>query len=125
MAKHRRCRIEDIYAVAEALGESLYIQERYRRPIVGDGMLILTKNASDTRWYRALSKAATRLCHPRGRLKETTTLQGAALFYFGDKVDEFSRLCEPFGHVWRHPSPDDLCADSADSAEPTAETELT
>ena len=27
-------------------------------------------------------------------------MQGASLLYFGEQVDEFVRLCEPFGTCW-------------------------
>jgi hypothetical protein len=94
-----RCRLEDIYAVAEALKETLTIQEANQPLLVADGALILTKNATDTRWFRALAARATAICFPCGRLKETTTLQGPALFYFGAQVDAFTRLCSPFGWV--------------------------
>jgi len=98
MTTHR-CRIEEIYAVAETLNETLTIQEPCRRPTVGDSALILTKNATDTRWFRALADHAAAICCPRGRLKETTTMQEPALFYFGAQLDTFSRLCSPFGFV--------------------------
>ncbi len=95
----RHCCIEDFYMVAETLDELLAIQVPSRRPVIGDGALILTKNATDTRWFRALADAATAICFPHGRLKETTTMQGPALFYFGAQVDEFVRLCSSFGNV--------------------------
>jgi hypothetical protein len=94
-----RCRIENIYAVADALHEHLVIQVPYQQPCVGDGVLMLTKNATDTRWCHALMAHATALCLPHGRLKETTTMQGATLFYFGEQVEAFTRLCKPFGLV--------------------------
>lgn len=42
---------------------------------------------------------ATAICFPHGRLKETTTMQGPTLFYFGPQVEEFVRLCRPFSTV--------------------------
>ena len=57
------------YAVAEALGERLAIQVPYQQPVASDGALILTKNATDTRWWQALAASATALCLPFGRLK--------------------------------------------------------
>ena len=101
---HRRCRISDLRAVAVALGESLVIQMPYQQPRVGDGTLILTKNATDTRWWQALARAASAVCFPTGRLTETTTMQGPSLFYFGHDVAGFVRRCRAFGHCWIIPS---------------------
>jgi hypothetical protein len=99
--RYRRCRIEDIRNVAETLGESLAIQLPYVRPVIGAGALLLTKNATDTRWWQSLARSATAICFPTGRLTETTTMQGPSLFYFGEQVEMFIDLCQPFGHCWQ------------------------
>jgi hypothetical protein len=91
----RRCRLEDIRAVAAALGEQLAIQSQTYRPQPGDANLIFCKNSTDTRWFRALTSRATALCLPRGRV--VYPLQGAVLVYYGPRVEEFKRLCEPIG----------------------------
>jgi len=69
--------------------------------------ITLTNNATDTAWFHGLAPVASAVCFTKGRVKfwhpdrEATPLQGQALLYLGDGVDEFQRAFRPFGAVWR------------------------
>ena len=66
--------------------------------------IVLVNNCTETRWFATLTRAASGLCFPVGRVRfwkadqtvTETPLQGQAIVYFGADVDRF---CEVFAHV--------------------------
>ena len=66
--------------------------------------ILLTNNATETKWFQGAVMSASALCFPSGRIKfldETgkpanTPLQGQCFMYFGADVPSFAR---EFGHI--------------------------
>jgi DNA N-6-adenine-methyltransferase (Dam) len=68
--------------------------------------IVLTNNATDTRWFHNLHDAATAVCLLRGRIKfwcpgKTTmaTRQGQVLVYLGPNAQRFEQVFAEYGHV--------------------------
>ena len=69
--------------------------------------IVLVNNATETRWFRQMTEAATAICFPTGRIKyldstghpANTPLQGQAFLYFGDDTYEFLSTFRQFGFV--------------------------
>lgn len=70
---------------------------------------VLVNNATDTGWFRTLADAADAVCFLTGRISflksdgaRNKPLQGQAVLYFGDRVNDFVRIFDDeFGHTWR------------------------
>lgn len=64
--------------------------------------MVLVNNATETKWFNTLSKKAKAIWFMRGRVKfidragnsTGAPLQGQAILYFGNKVDDFIDNCE-------------------------------
>lgn len=67
--------------------------------------IVLTNNATDTRWFHTLLEHP--LCLTKGRIRfwagngSLATRQGQAFFYLGDKPDLFAAVFSEFGQVMR------------------------
>lgn len=69
--------------------------------------IVLVNNATETRWFRQMTEAATAICFPTGRIKyldstgnpANTPLQGQAFLYFGDDTYEFISTFRQYGFV--------------------------
>ena len=69
--------------------------------------IVLANNCTETRWFAALTRAASGLCFPVGRVRfwkadqivRETPLQGQAIVYFGSDVDRFCDVFAPIGVV--------------------------
>jgi DNA polymerase-1 len=66
--------------------------------------ILLTNNATDTRWFQAASRAAAAACFPSGRIRfagpegpRRTPLQGQAILYFGPTPRAFVARFGGFG----------------------------
>lgn len=70
--------------------------------------ITLTNNATETAWFRTLSSRCAAICFPAGRIKflddagnaSGAPLQGQAVMYFGERVDEFVSEFSSFGQVF-------------------------
>ena len=69
--------------------------------------VVLVNNATDTGWFQSLSKIASAVCFPSGRIKflgadgneKNTPLQGQAFLYCGNRVQRFAKAFEAIGLV--------------------------
>lgn len=67
---------------------------------------VLVNNATDTAWFRDLSREASAVCFTSGRVrfwapgKIAAPLQGQAVIYFGIQVLDFHNEFCRFGEVW-------------------------
>jgi hypothetical protein len=66
--------------------------------------IVLTNNATETRWFQGLALHASAICFPAGRVsfwhpdKTTSTPpSGQAVLYLGDHPDTFAREFQHFG----------------------------
>ena len=64
--------------------------------------MVLVNNATETKWFNTLSEKARAIWFPRGRIRylnsngslENSPLQGQAILYYGNNVDNFINNCE-------------------------------
>jgi len=76
-----------------------------------EAAVVLTNNASETKWFQLLASVCDAVCFPRSRIRfrtpgrETATpLQGQTFLYFGTEPDRFLREFKQFGVVFVKPS---------------------
>ncbi len=70
---------------------------------------ILINNATETQWFQRIIKSANAVCFPKKRIRFIDTygnpgapLQGQAIIYMGDRIDEFLSAFESEGVVLVH-----------------------
>jgi phage N-6-adenine-methyltransferase len=68
--------------------------------------VLLTHNYTDTEWFHIAARACSLICFTRGRIKFVgadgsiaAPTQGQAFFYFGKRVQSFTRAFESFGFI--------------------------
>jgi len=69
--------------------------------------IVLTNNSTETRWFQALLDACSAVCFPSSRIRfidkngnpSSSPLQGQAVFYLGDRVEEFRTVFDAFGQT--------------------------
>jgi len=71
-----------------------------------DEAIVLTNNATETKWFQEMLQSASAICFPANRIKfwspeksPATPLQGQAIFYFGKRAVVFAGAFEVFGQV--------------------------
>jgi ParB family chromosome partitioning protein len=82
------------------------LADRYVIGQIDEGIL-LTNNATETRWFQYAIRSASALCFPSGRIKfldETgkpanTPLQGQCFMYFGNDPESFAHEFSEFGAI--------------------------
>jgi len=82
------------------------IADRYAIGQILQGIL-LTNNATETRWFQYAIRSASALCFPAGRIKfldqtgtpAKTPLQGQCFMYFGTEPERFADAFEDIGAV--------------------------
>ncbi len=68
---------------------------------------VLVNNATETRWFQGMLIECAAICFIEGRVKylaedgksKNTPLQGQAVIYFGDSVEQFNDVFSEFGKV--------------------------
>lgn len=82
-----------------------FVVERYLGHI-SEGM-VLCNNATETIWFQTLAANCNALCTIRSRVKfwgagtaSNVGLQGQALLYYGDHIEEFTHYWRDYGQVW-------------------------
>lgn len=96
-----RQRPDEMTAAAASIGCQLWV------PHIGrdftwepdPGVIVVTNNATETRWWQALAWPCEAMCLIRGRLQWKSTLQGQTAFYFGDDKAAFRAAFKAFGNV--------------------------
>lgn len=72
--------------------------------------IVLTNNATETRWWQELSEHASAVCFVKKRIRywkpgndgEATGLQGQSIMYLGDAVARFLKGFGELGACWPH-----------------------
>lgn len=62
-------------------------------------VIVVTNNATETRWWQALAWPCSAMCLIRGRLQWKSTLQGQTAFYFGADMAAFKAAFKPVGPI--------------------------
>lgn len=94
---------DEMTAAAESIGCKLWT------PYVGrdftwaahPGVIVITNNATETRWWQALAGQASAFCCILGRLQWKSTVQGQTALYFGTDVEVFKAAFAPFGITFK------------------------
>ena len=71
--------------------------------------IVLVNNATDTKWFQLLAEMCSSICFPRKRVRfldvdgnPGAPLQGQAILYFGNNIEQFSASFHQFGFVLSH-----------------------
>ena len=71
--------------------------------------VVLVNNATETAWFRALTRVSSAVCFPHGRVvfshhgKPATPAQGQAVLYVGGQWSRFHQVFAAIGDVWIKP----------------------
>lgn len=108
--------------LAQPWSGRIWMNPPYAQPLIGQfaermadqysvgnvtAAIVLVNNGTETAWFQTIAAQASALCFPKGRVKfwhpnkVAVPLQGQAIFYLGDEVDQFASEFSQFGFVAR------------------------
>ena len=96
-----RLRPDEMTAAAASIGCRLAWPHLDRTTIFDPdpSTVLVTNNATETKWWQDIAACCTAVCCPLGRLLWKSSLQGQTVLYFGADKEAFTAAFRPFGFV--------------------------
>ena len=108
-----RLSMDEMTAAAAAIGCRLDCPYVTRGTVLraDPAAVMVTNNATETRWWQDVAQHCTAICLIRGRLRWKSTLCGQIALYFGADRAAFTAAFAPFGAIG-HYLPDEAASGS-------------